>query len=115
MVSLHLDGNRLSGEIPPQLGNLQNLERLYLGYNQLSGCLPVGLRDIEGTRFETLGLPSCKVSPDRAALIALYNATDGPNWWDKANWHSNAPIWEWEGVTVNDEDLVTELDLTRIT
>ena len=29
---------------------------------------------------------------DRAALVAFYNATDGPNWWNNANWMSNAPL-----------------------
>ena len=36
---------------------------------------------------------------DRDALVALYNATAGPNWDDNDNWSSDAPIGEWYGVT----------------
>ena len=35
---------------------------------------------------------------DRAALIALYNATDGPNWVRQRRWLSDAPIQFWDGV-----------------
>jgi len=34
----------------------------------------------------------------RAALIALYNATGGDNWYDNTNWCSDKPIYEWYGV-----------------
>ena len=38
-------------------------------------------------------------NPDRAALVALYNATDGPNWANNENWLTDAPLGEWYGVT----------------
>ena len=37
-------------------------------------------------------------NPDRAALVALYEATDGPNWADNTNWLTDAPLGEWYGV-----------------
>ena len=40
VTDLVLDENQLSGEIPAELGNLSNLEYLYLGGNQLSGEIP---------------------------------------------------------------------------
>ena len=44
LESLSLGGNDLTGPIPDELGNLVNLERLYLSYNWgLSGPLPSGL------------------------------------------------------------------------
>ena len=50
------------------------------------------------------------LAADRAALVALYNATDGPNWKNNQNWLSDEPLDEWYGVTVEDER-VTELFL----
>ena len=38
-------------------------------------------------------------NPDRVALVALYNATDGPNWVNNDNWLTDAPLREWYGVT----------------
>ena len=48
---------------------------------------------------------------DRETLAALYNATDGENWDESANWLSDAPLGEWYGVTTNDDGRVTELRL----
>ena len=50
--------------------------------------------------------------PDREALVALYNATGGPNW-DRISWPSYWPISEWTGVTTDDNGCVTELYLTK--
>ena len=50
---------------------------------------------------------------DRAALVALYNATGGPNWNSNNNWLSDVPISEWSGVTTDDNGRVTELDLSQ--
>ena len=49
---------------------------------------------------------------DRAALVALYNATDGPNWTDNTNWLSDEPLGDWFGVTTDANGRVTELDLS---
>ena len=35
---------------------------------------------------------------DRKALVALYNATDGPNWTNNDNWLSDEPLGDWYGV-----------------
>lgn len=37
---LAIDGNRLTGQIPPELVSLSNLQNLYLSGNQLSGEVP---------------------------------------------------------------------------
>ena len=50
-------------------------------------------------------------STDRVALVALYNATDGPNWSNETNWLSAEPIGEWHGVTTDGSGRVTALDL----
>eukprot|EP00752_Nemacystus_decipiens_P018192 g16322.t1 len=49
---------------------------------------------------------------DRAALIALYDATDGPSWRNNTNWNNmGADISEWYGVEVNDRGRVSRLGL----
>ena len=50
---------------------------------------------------------------DRAALVALYNATGGRNWRNNDNWLSDAPIGEWHGVTINESGRVVELNLVN--
>ena len=48
---------------------------------------------------------------DKAALVALYEATDGDNWNTRTNWESNQPLGSWEGVTTNNDGRVIGLDL----
>ena len=50
-------------------------------------------------------------SYDRAALVALYEATDGSNWKDKKNWLSDQPLGDWHGVTTDANGRVTRLFL----
>ena len=50
---------------------------------------------------------------DRAALIALYNATDGANWRRNNNWESDQPLGTWDGVTTDESGRVTQLDLAN--
>ena len=101
VTQLDLDNNGLTGQLPPELDNLDKLELLALSGNRLTGCVPVRLRDVSENDFGRLGLPFCSV--DRAALIALYNTTDGPNWEINTNWLSDRPIGEWSGVSVGIE------------
>ena len=50
---------------------------------------------------EAMGfLATCEPrSKDEAALVALYNATDGPNWRRNTNWLTDAPLSDWDGVS----------------
>ncbi len=137
---LDLYDNELSGALPSELGDLTNLESLYLDRNQLSGPLPLSLvnltylkdlnlRNTElcaplDAEFQTWldgienkrGVVNCEGDEgdepdDRAALVALYEATDGDNWKSNANWLSDAPLGEWFGVTTDDDGRVTRLEL----
>ena len=47
--------NQLSREIPPELGNLENLKVLYLADNQLRGCVPSTLLGRLNIVFSDLG------------------------------------------------------------
>ena len=48
---------------------------------------------------------------DRAALIALYEATGGPDWESRTGWASAASVSNWYGVVTNSAGRVLELDL----
>ena len=52
-------------------------------------------------------------NPDRAALVALYEATDGPSWIHSDNWLTDAPLAEWYGVEGDAGGRVVRLRLER--
>ncbi|MCP4110075.1 MAG: hypothetical protein GY749_31895 [Desulfobacteraceae bacterium] len=52
---LFLDGNQLSGPVPPELENLTNLEWLSLYANQLSGHVPSELGNLTNLKWLSLG------------------------------------------------------------
>ena len=52
------------------------------------------------------------VSADRAALVVLYEATDGPRWVNSENWLTDAPLRDWYGVEVDGSARVVSLDLS---
>ena len=96
VISLHLEGNGLSGEVPRELVCLSELKELALWDNELSGEVP-----------EELAL-----AVEKAVLRDVAEALNlNPGWFDDygepfdfENWH--------EGVTTDDEGRVTELDFT---
>ncbi len=50
------------------------------------------------------------LASDRAALMALYNSTGGPNWTTNTNWGTDALIDDWYGVRTN-SGRVSDIDL----
>ena len=62
---------------------------------------------VSGTAAVTVAV----TGPDRAALAALYAATDGPNWADNGNWLDDGPLEEWRGVETDAFGRVARLDL----
>ncbi len=140
VTHLMLTSNGLSGELPPELGHLEELEELLLAGNpELTGCVPAALRDRlkrhTGVEFcdpaQQESMPSLVrdehgISIDRKALAALHKATDGANWSHQGfnpagrgedpepgdkNWLSELPLSEWSGVTVDETGRVVRLDL----
>ena len=51
------------------------------------------------------------VESDRAALVAIYNATDGPNWDHRIGWLTSDPLYEWASVVTDSDGRVTWLAL----
>ena len=110
LYRLDLQLNQLSGEIPPALGDLPNLFFLFLSGNQWRGCIPLWSLNLTDGSTDLLecGIPFCEQedadgtseATDREALVALYNATDGPNWINNTNWLSDEPLDKWYGVEI---------------
>ena len=50
-------------------------------------------------------------NPDRSALVALYHATDGPNWVNNENWLTDVPLRNWYGVMTDASGRVVRVDL----
>ena len=135
LKSLSLEDNQLSGTIPTQLGSLTNLSSLILRSNRLTGPVPgsfTGLTNLRKFEFyDNAGLCAptdevfqawlqgvdivrgevCDFAPDRAALVGLYNATDGANWKNNSNWLTDLPMAHWHGVRTNNAGRVTWLNL----
>ena len=53
------------------------------------------------------------VAAQRDALVAIYHATNGPDWNKNGNWLSDAPLGEWFGVTTDAHDRVVRLSLRQ--
>lgn len=65
-----LDNNQIGGSIPPELGNLSNLQTLGLSYNRLSGSIPPEFGKL--TNLQYLGLNNNQLSgPLPSSLTAL--------------------------------------------
>ena len=91
------------------------MDRFRLGDGRLGGCVVVEASTASGVTggSEITVLRGSVVHPDWAALVALYNATDGPTWVDNENWLTDAPLGQWDGVTVNKDRRVTKLLLSE--
>lgn len=128
---LQLHPNALTGCIPHGLRDVKENDDLSL--LDLPFCkstnepLPVprtcvSAEDLQasGNDPEALGLPVCEeasgqdlegIAADRAALVALYHATRGPEWIDNTNWLSEKPLWSWHHVRTDDSGRVIQVHL----
>ena len=72
-----------------------------------------GTATITATEGDYSGLAEITTveNSDRAALVALYETTDGPNWTDNTNWLTDTPLGEWYGVETDASGRVVALSL----
>jgi len=82
--------------------------------NTLRGALIVAaaVAAVCGT-FPASAIAQGSPATDRAALEAVYDATDGPNWTDNTNWKTDAPLADWYGVTTDAAGRVVGLELNE--
>ena len=59
VTKVEVEDEDLTGSIPVELAELSGLEELRLSGNRLSGCIPVGLKDVDANDLDQLGLPDC--------------------------------------------------------
>ena len=141
VIRFELQNNQLTGGLPIELGDLSAMRSFILSDNPgLTGPLPSSLTNLSLNELSTANtqlcapadatfqrwlasIPAksdiieCSIAPepssDRDALIALYNATGGPNWTNQTNWVSEAPLGEWYGVETDNKVRVIALDLVE--
>ena len=81
VIAINLSDNRLSGEIPPELGNIVYLESLSLWENELSGEIPSELGNL--VNLESLYLDdnqlSGKIPPELGNFVYLESLYLGSN------------------------------------
>ena len=135
VTSLDLSGNGLTGRLPQNLGQLAHLAELRIGDNALTGRLPESLaaRRLRELRYAGTDLcippaPSfrawldslpahegtgreCAPPSDRDILVALHDATGGPDWTERRNWLTEAEPGDWYGVETDFQGRVTALRL----
>ena len=51
LTYLYLHNNQLTGSIPPEIGNLTNLEGLYLDNNQITGSIPPEIGNLTNLKY----------------------------------------------------------------
>ena len=110
-----LEGARTSHRFPGKQfpfdwGQLTNLKMLNLADNPLTeGCIPDSLPgQLDMSQSDLGSLPLCgeqerqqaaaeqqlqaRLARERQALVTLYNAPGGADWWDSTNWLSDQPV-----------------------
>lgn len=130
--SMFLHENQFMGGIPPEFANSTALRTLWLYTNQMSGCYDESLSSLctqltsvkinNGNNFNATWTDFCNSGAgqcgtgsgcrfmDSLSLVTLYNSTSGPNW--NTSWNLNLPIDNWQGVKINNEGCVDELNLS---
>ena len=74
-----------------------------------AGSAQVAVRSEDAEAITFFVVTTEEADPELQALVALYNATDGPNWSDNTNWLSSEPMDTWHGVQTNQEGRIWSL------
>ncbi|MCP5106946.1 MAG: hypothetical protein GY950_26415 [bacterium] len=81
VLEIKLQGNNLSGTIPPELGNLPNLTELFLYSNNLTGNIPSELGNLTGLEefLSAYNQLSGSIPPQLGNISTLYKLNLGRN------------------------------------
>ena len=108
----------------------ENEHRKWQHELRIQQTLSAGIYTIEATTYDagatgqfTLAIsgltavvtptPIYTSATDRAALVALYDATGGTNWTNSSNWKSDSHLSQWHGVRTDASGRVTSLMLEK--
>ena len=131
---LDLVGNPLSGALPAEIARLGSLVALHLADTGLEGLLPRSLTELGLEEFNFVDSDLCSppdrvfrdwldqitylaenlCAPafrDRVALVDLFHATGGDGWTRSERWLTEGSLGDWDGVEVDENGRVSELDL----
>ena len=136
VTGLDLTGNGLVGSLPANVGSLAEMNVLRIGGNAaLSGRLPLSLTRVpldelhyantelctpaeESFQVWLNTIPShegtgveCEPLSEREILEIFYDATGGPSWTNNDNWLTDAPLRDWYGLGVDEDERVVGLRL----
>ena len=120
--ALFLAGNNFAGCIPGGLADLARSNDLPLLRMPTCGVAPAMTATTTSAENPTAtATPVAATSheatlenvakPDQAALVALYNATNGNHWIRNDGWLSSKPLNQWYGVDTDSNGRVTNLNL----
>ena len=84
---------------------------LALGGNPMGDTRSLAEHGIETEAEVEMLVDSHNLETDKAALITLYNSTNGAQWNRKRGWLTDAPVGEWDDVTV-EGGRVTKVNLS---
>ena len=121
LTGLRAANNQLTGPLPLSMTNLRRLYELDIE-NNAGLCAPADAAFQEWlATVNTFTGDTCadEVEPtvpdedpqDRAALMALYDATNGNNWTNSTNWGTDEPFGNWHGVRTDGVGRVLLLEL----
>ena len=103
---------RSTAATPPSRGPRERTEMAKSIGRLLVAVMAVAAMALASAAGTGLAQAQTNTPTDRAALVVLYNATDGPNWRNNTNWLSDKPLGEWHGVGVDDSGGVVRLSLS---
>ena len=95
------------GSLSPAL----RTSRLLAGLSGGRGCVVGAVGALVLFVLALSGVAAAQTT-DRDVLMALYNATAGPNWTNNTNWGSTEDIGDWYGVGTDNTDTVAQLHLS---